>query len=346
MKTLQNHHHHHHHHHHRHHQRGVTLLELLIGITIGLLLAAAASYLFVSTNRISKVIDSKSQQQETASVVLDMIGRDLKNAGFYPADFPTTVASARFQGVYSNVVSASLTAYNQGVYGCTGAVFDPATGTCPSTVAGEPDSLVINYFSADNFEVPGVGTRKDCLGQNVEAASLGGVQYNAARAGTGVAGTGTVVLPLFITNVYGLGASYTYQQDKQSIQTRSFRCAGNGATTNPYQPLIAGITQLRFLFGIADATSLEAPRQFYTASAVSALPAVVIDGVSKTGWQRVAAVRVCVVAKTLDSSVRQTATGSYVDCDGVAVNYTGADRAIYQQRTRVFGVRNNLTRTF
>jgi type IV pilus assembly protein PilW len=327
-------------------QRGVTLLELLIGIAIGLLLAAAASYLFVSTNRISKVIDAKSQQQETASVVLDIIGRDLKNAGFYPADFPTTTASARFQGVYSNVVSATLPAYDQGVYGCTGAVFDTATGTCPAAVAGEPDSLVVNYFSADNFAAKGVGTRQDCLGQNVETASLGGVQYNAARAGTGAAGTGTVVLPLFVTNVYGLGASYTYQQDNQSIQTRSFRCAGNGTTANPYQPLISGITQLKFLFGIADATSLEAPRHFYTASAVTALPAVAIDGVTKTAWQRVAAVRVCVVAKTLDSSVRQTATGSYTDCDGVLVNYTGADRAIYQTRTRVFGVRNNLTRTF
>ena len=87
-------------------EHGLTLIELLISVTIGLLLAAAATYLFVSTNRISKVIDAKSQQQEVANIVLDIIGRDLKNAGFYPANFPTTAASSKFQGVYSNIVSA------------------------------------------------------------------------------------------------------------------------------------------------------------------------------------------------------------------------------------------------
>lgn len=327
-------------------QRGVTLIELLVSITIGLLLAAAASYLFVSTNRISKVIDAKSQQQEIAGIVLDIIGRDLKNAGFYPANFPSTAASSKFQGAYTNVVAAAVPAFDQGVFGCSGAVFDVATGLCPTPVATEPDSLVINYFSADNFDITGVGSRQDCLRQNVELASFSGVQYNAARAGAGTAGTSTVVLPLFISNAYGLGSSYTYQQDNQSIQTRSFRCAGNGPNANPYQPMIAGITQLRFRYGVASATTLEAPERFYTATEVSALGTVDINGELRTGWQRVSAVQVCVVAKTLDSSVRQTATGSYTDCDNNTISFTGADRAIYQQRTRVFGVRNNLTRTF
>ncbi|MDM0115279.1 PilW family protein [Variovorax sp. J22R133] len=327
-------------------QRGVTLIELLISIAIGLLLAAAASYLFLSTHRISQVLDAKSQQQETASIVLDIIGRDLKNAGFYPAGFPTTTASAKFQGAYSNAVSAAVPAFDQGVFGCVGGIFNVTTGTCPTPDANEPDSLVINYFSSDTFSVKGVGTRQDCLGQNVELAAFSGTTYNAARAGAGSAGVGTVSLPLFISNAYGLGASYTYLQGGQSIQTRSFRCAGNGPNANPYQPLLPGISQLRFRYGVASATSMEAPERFYTATEVSAMAAIDINGQPRTGWQRVSAVQVCVLAKTLDPSVRQTTTGSYIDCDGVPVNYSATDRAIYQQRTRVFGVRNNLTQTF
>ncbi|GAA4359508.1 hypothetical protein GCM10023165_55700 [Variovorax defluvii] len=329
-----------------HRQRGLTLIELLVSITIGLLLAATATYLFVSTNRVSKVIDAKAQQQETAGIVLDIIGRDLKNAGFYPAGFPTTVTSSKFQGAYSNIVSAGVRAYDQGLFGCSGAVFDVATGTCPAAVASEPDSLVVNYFSSDNFDVEGVGTRQDCLRQNVEQAAFGGFKYNEARAGTGSAGTGTVVLPLFVSNAYSLGSVYTYQQDRQSIQTRSFRCAGNGPTTRSYQPLVAGITQLRIRYGVATAATLESPARFYTASEVSAMAPVDINGESKTGWQRVSSVQVCVVAKTLDSSVRQTAAGNYIDCDGAQISFTGADHALYQQQTRIFGVRNNLTRTF
>jgi type IV pilus assembly protein PilW len=319
---------------------------LLISIVIGLLLAAAASYLFVSTHRISSVVDAKSQQQETASVVLDIIGRDLKNAGFYPANFPTATASAKFQGAYSNVVGATVVAYDQGVFGCSGGVFNVTTGVCPAPDATLPDSLVINYFSADNFAVRGVGTRQDCLGQNVEQAAFGGAKYNEARAGLDAAGTGTVALPLFISNAYGLGDRYTYEQGKQSISTRSFRCAGNGPNDNPYQPLLAGIEQLRIRYGVASATSMEAPERFYTATEVSALAPVDIEGQSKTGWQRVTAVQVCVLAKTLDPSVRQTTTGKYVDCDGVEVSFATSDRAIYQQRTRIFAVRNNHTQTF
>ena len=47
--------------------RGVTLIELLISVTIGLVLAAAASYLFVSTTRSSKTLDARAQQQETGA---------------------------------------------------------------------------------------------------------------------------------------------------------------------------------------------------------------------------------------------------------------------------------------
>ncbi|RZL68681.1 MAG: prepilin-type N-terminal cleavage/methylation domain-containing protein [Variovorax sp.] len=328
-------------------QRGLTLIELLISITIGLLLAATASYLFVATNRVTKVIDSKSQQQETASIVLDIIGRDLKNAGFYPAGFPSTVAASKFQGAYLNVVPGTPVAYNQGIFGCTGAVFDVATGTCPTAATSEPDSLVVNYFSSDNFNTDGVGTRRDCLGQGVETAALSGTKYNDTRAGTATTAKDTVTLPLFITNAYGLGSSVTYQTDNaQSVTTRTFRCAGNGVSADPYQPLVAGVTQLRFRYGVADATTVEAPARFYTATEVSALAAAIINGESKTGWQRVVAVQACVLTKTMDSSVRQTATGSYVDCNGVTVNFTATDRAIYRAQTRIFGVRNNLTKTF
>lgn len=326
--------------------RGLTLIELLVSIVLGLLLAAAAGYMLISTTRVSTAVDANAQQHEATSVVLDIIGRDLKNAGFYPANFPVSIESSRFQGTYSNIVSTSVKAFDQGIFGCSEGLFDVTDGTCPASKTGEPDSLVVNYFSADNFEVEGVGTRRDCLRQDVELAEFGGTKYNEDRAGAGAKGTGTVVLPLFISNVYGLGASYTYTQDGRSITTRSFRCAGNGPNTKPYQPIVSGVTQLRFRYGVAEANTLEAPARFFTAAEVNGLPAATVNGESKTAWQRVVAVQVCVVTKTLDASVRQTSSGNYVDCDGASVAFAGSDRAVYKQQTRIFGVRNNLTRTF
>ncbi len=326
--------------------RGFSLVELLISIAIGLILAAAASYLFVSTQRISKVIDTKAQQQETAGLVFDFIGRDLKNAGFFPAAYPTTAATTNVLGAYSNVVDSTQPAYDQGIYGCSQGVFNPTTATCPTATTGEPDSLVVNYFSSDNFTLPGVGTRRDCLRQTVDGAIFNSVKYNEVRSSVGATYTTTVALPVFISNIYSLGSAKTLAVDRQSTSTRSFRCSGNGNTA-VHQPMFPGVEQLRIKYGVADGTTLEAPALFYTASGVTALASVSINGDLKTGWQRVVAVQVCVLTKTLDNSARQvSAQGSYTDCDGTTITYSASDRSLYERQTRVFGVRNNLTATF
>jgi type IV pilus assembly protein PilW len=327
--------------------RGVTLIELLVSVAIGLILAASASYLFVSTQRSSKALDARAQQSETAAVVLDFIGRDLKNAGFFPTMYPGDAAVTSSRGEYSNIVDVSKPAFNQGIFGCSNAVFNPVTGLCPAVVASAPDSLVVNYFSSDTFNIDGVGTRRDCLRQKVETGttSFNSVAYNTPRASSPTY-TATAILPLFISNVYSLGASTTVTQNGQPISTRSFRCAGNG---NPgsHQPLFPGVEELQFRYGVNDGTLIQAPTQFYTATQVSAMGNVTIDGTAKSGWQRVQAVQVCIVAKTLDNSARQVPnTGSYVNCEGTTISYTSSDRSIYQRLVRVFGVRNNLTTTF
>lgn len=321
--------------------RGVTLVELMISVVIGLILAAAASYLFVSTTRSSKTLDARAQQQETGAVVMEFIGRDLKQAGFYPAVYASDTSTA-FYGTYSNIVDVSKPAYDQGVYGCSQGVFNPSTGvnTCPSPATGEPDSLVINYFTSDNFGSDGVGTRRDCLRQSVET-----VTYNATRS-TGGTYTTTVASPILVSNVYSLGAATTSTVDNQPVTTRSFRCAGNG-NLNSHQPLFSGVEQLQFRYGVNDGSTVEAPARFYTATEVNALPNVAINGETLTPWKRVQAVQVCVLVKTVDASARQIADqGSYLDCNGNTVSYTAGDRSLYQRLVRVFGVRNNLTVTF
>ncbi len=322
-------------------QHGTTLIELMIAVAIGLLLAVSASYMFVSSQRISRVVDSRAQQQETAAIVMDFIGRDLKNAGFYPASFPSSADTAGVLGGYTNVVDSTKVAFNQGLYGCSGAVFDTSTNTCPTAALTAPDSLVVNYFSSDDFTIDGVGTRRDCLKNSVDAVS-----YNVARAGSGATTTTTVALPVFVSNVYSLGAAKSVALDRQTISTRSFRCAGSG-NAGVHQPLFQGVEELRILYGPAEANTVEAPARYYTATQMNTLSTAVINGETKTSWQRVVAVQVCIVTKTLDNNARQVASaGSYVNCDGTTVNYSTADRSLYQRDVRVFGLRNNLTATF
>lgn len=321
--------------------RGVTLIELMISVVIGLILAAAAAYLFSSTTRSSKTLDARAQQQETGAAVMEFIGRDLKQAGFFPAVYASGTSTA-FYGQFFNLVDATKPAYDQGIYGCSQGVFNPTAtvNTCPSPATGEPDSLVINYFTSDNFGSDGIGTRRDCLRQSVE-----NVTYNVARS-TGGTYTTTVASPILVSNVYSLGPVTTNTVDNQTVSTRAFRCSGNGQLNTP-QPLYSGVEQLQFRYGVNDGTTVEAPARFYTATEVNALPNVAINGETLTPWRRVQAVQVCVLVKTIDASARQIADqGSYVDCSGNTVAYAASDRSIYQRLVRVFGVRNNLTVTF
>lgn len=80
-------------------QRGMSLVELMISITIGLIVTLAISTLFVNTNRGNKENSDVVLMQENARFAMEAIAADLRHAGFFgnvqnPADIlnPTSVA--------------------------------------------------------------------------------------------------------------------------------------------------------------------------------------------------------------------------------------------------------------
>ncbi len=68
---------------HRPSQRGWTLVELMIGITIGMLMLIALGSLYFSTTQSRSLLASVSDQIESARYALDMIGHETELAGFY-----------------------------------------------------------------------------------------------------------------------------------------------------------------------------------------------------------------------------------------------------------------------
>jgi type IV pilus assembly protein PilW len=91
-----------------------------------------------------------------------------------------------------------------------------------------------------------------------------------------------------------------------------------------------------------------APARFYTATEVGALAPIVVNGQSLNGWQRVTAVRVCVLTQTLGGGTRMAdkagAARTYLDCSDTPKNQpTGSTITRY---TQVFGLRNALKQTF
>lgn len=312
-------------------QRGLSLVEFMVAITISMVLVLAAASMYLATRESQRSIDQASSAHEAGAYALRLIGRDILNAGFYPAVRPASADLANLPSAYLNITGQ--TAYEFGVFGCEGARFDPTSRTCGTAASGAPDTLVVGYFSDDSFGTS-MGQRADCTGTDVAAAA-----ENAGRVGSGGA-SAPPSQPLFVANHYTLVAT-AMNIDGRSLATRSLACLGNGAEAAGYQPLSAGIDDLQFTYAVfADGSRV--PERFYTASEVNALGTLSIDGEVLRPWARVVAVRVCVIARSYEARAALT-TDTYEDCNGAQKPGDGSLRKTY---TQVFGLRNRQTRSY
>lgn len=66
----------------KHYQKGVTLIELLVALVLGLVLLTGIGHLFLATNRTLTLQDELSRIQENARLAIDLMTTDIRSAGF------------------------------------------------------------------------------------------------------------------------------------------------------------------------------------------------------------------------------------------------------------------------
>ena len=64
-------------------QRGISLIELMIGLIIGLVMTGAISLLFIDATRNHRVNENIARMQESSRFSVDKIGRDARGAGYF-----------------------------------------------------------------------------------------------------------------------------------------------------------------------------------------------------------------------------------------------------------------------
>lgn len=102
--------------------RGLTLVELMVAMVIGLVVVLVATRLFVGSRATQRATDETAALFETGQMVLELLGREIANAGFYPVvSTEPTVGS----GVPSTNV---LVSYDAAVKGLNG-------GSCPTRIS-------------------------------------------------------------------------------------------------------------------------------------------------------------------------------------------------------------------
>lgn len=316
-------------------QRGLTLVELMVGLAVGLIVSLAAAALYLGTRESSRATQSTTDINETAKLALDSIGREIQKAGFYPAQYPITndASKAAEMATFFNAKNTAKAAFDNGIYGCEGGIFDKAAYTCPSPDSSAPDSIVVNYFAAQEFGgSSSIGNATDCNRKPVSADA-----DNATRAAAAPA------LPLYVSSRFSLQDTTFTTVDggrNVTVTTKSLSCHGNGNEAGAWEKQFTGIEDMVITYGMYSTATSQNPDVWVRGSSVDGKG--VVAGLSP--WRRIVAVKICIVARSLQAARTDEKAGSersYTNCRGATV--TPTDRYIWKRFERIYAVRNNLT---
>jgi type IV pilus assembly protein PilW len=302
-------------------QSGYTLVELMVSLAVGVMVMGATAAAYLSISESQRSLTEKSYAAESARFAMETLGREIQNAGFYPVNevtpntpvTPLTPQSALPLGSFATAAeSNSATSpehLRSPVFGCSSKKIDATktTSVCVAHTSASPavdaDTLVASYYTDDDFGKDR-GNNTDC-----------------ARA-TPAAVAGSNGKLFFISNSYTL-TPVTLKLEGNTIKTFGLACAGSASPVNNYVPLITGIEQLRLSYLVQGETTA----QFKSANSVLA-----------NEWSKVIAVKVCLVARSLQNVRLQASSYSFKDCaDATQTFATGIERKRY---TQIFAVKN------
>lgn len=315
-------------------QRGFSLVELMIALTIGAIILAAVSMMFVSSKQGYTTQDRLARLQENARFAMHFLVKDLRNAGYYGC---------------ANVINNSLNGSTSLAYNASNPIegFDDATNTWYPTggttvptgkisgtdmvmVRMADPSLAINLSSdmpnssaeltvasTAGFSDGEIIMLSDC--ESAELMQITGVQSLAGRlqhAPGGADQTENPPRPGNATQV--LSKQYSASSAKvMKFYSRQYYI-GTGTSGNPAlfrsnnsgtgEELVDGIESLQILYGVTT-DSDRTPNIYLKAGAAGLTTAA--------DWSSVVSVRIGILARTLTQEDTDTDSTSYdVDDDG------------------------------
>lgn len=130
-------------------QQGLTLVELMVALLLGLMLTAGALQVFISSKDSFRVTESNSQLMQNGRIGLDFLNRGISMAGFY----------SNFQ---------SLDTEQDPIF--------PAAGTFErdQVIEGTNNSITVRYYGYDDDLIT------DCQGGPIATTSITSVTYYLA----------------------------------------------------------------------------------------------------------------------------------------------------------------------
>lgn len=322
-------------------QRGMSLIELMISITIGLLILVSLSTLFINQSKARSELDKSNRMIDNGRYALELLSNDLRLAGFYGEFSPSSGVPA-VPGSLPNPcstsaadISAALQLAVQGydATGPTSSIISPPcslTYTAGSTLSLKPgsDILVIRRASTAQPIVQGVALN----GVHYLQASL--CEYDSAqyivdttpanftlriKGCTATSTTPYADLRNMLVHVYFVSPDNNVGDGIPTLKLRQL-----DPTTHVFitTPLVEGIDYMQLEYGLdADNNG--------SADSYEEDPAA-------TDWPNVVAVKVNILARNTESTKGHAETKTYSLGSAGTVSPTDAyKRHAYTQYIRL-----------
>lgn len=294
-------------------QRGVTLVELMVGMTLGLMVVAGLALLFANSSRAGRELEGTARQIENGRYAVDFLAQELATAGYY-GDVD------RSSAVYTNPDPCATALASLG--------WDTASKSRPSSLEGRTASELAAVTCASNAAA---GTPAVVL-RRLDATPIAQAAINNAD--------GYVYVQTSQCNADPSNTPYLVSNDKNALTLRNIACTGTGtgevrrylsrtyyvascnectgsaADTTPtlkraellgnaiaVTPLATGIERIAIEYGFD--TNLDGVPDVYRAT-LSGTP-----GAADNSWTNVVTARVYVLARATEEAPNYTDTKSY-----------------------------------
>jgi type IV pilus assembly protein PilW len=214
-------------------QKGVSLIELMISLVIGLVVVGAVLISIIGSSKSGKFETAYAQMNEDAQIGLSMLSRDIQMAGYSE---PTAL-------VNTGTVPAPVYVLNFGnlataIFGCDTDFSNP-TAVNVACGVGANAAIEMSYQADTQSTVATGGAPSDCLGTAIAAGP-----------------------PFIVKNRYYISAGNSGRPE--------LYCAGVGGSG---QPLIENIDSMRILYGVQVAATPRQVVRYVSAASIAGVGA-------------------------------------------------------------------------
>jgi len=209
-------------------QRGLSLIELMISITIGLLILAAMATLFANQSRTRSELDKSNRMIDNGRYSLEVLSENLRLAGFYGTLNPSSVAlPGAIPDPCSTVmanIAAAIPLHVQGFDAADAATASARPSCVPATLKTGSDILVI---------------------RRVDTSPVGTTTYAITQASASAVAATTPYLQASQCQYDSVATPYMVGNNPANLTLRQRNCTT--ASTTPYADLRRMMVQIYYI---------------------------------------------------------------------------------------------------